>query len=250
VYPDKDDSRKLARGIVNLPWRNWDFIIFMAIAQAVLAWGLWTSLAPVARFRDVGFVTMASGLGRSLPAVAITLMFLMGAIGFTKKSRTLRGWGVGLVNGAAHIALGVGLTTLAANWFSAVNGAWLLPVVLVFCAVAGGFIASELVAGYLYIVDRLFGMNTDELFAGMSKGDRKNFLRLHFERDGALTVYPVKLHRLPRKWTVDEKAGPSDPLFTPVGGLHPTLIEEPVRIAGPVKKPVPSMRIPEAEVNV
>ncbi len=74
-----------------------------------------------------------------------------------------------------------------------------------------------------------FGRHSNEAFSTLAVEDWKHFLRLHIDADGSLTIYPVGIRRVPRKWK--ERAGgggvqeyvPADPEATP-----PALIEPPV----------------------
>jgi hypothetical protein len=61
--------------------------------------------------------------------------------------------------------------------------------------------------------------------------DYRSFLRIKVERDGALTVYPVGVRKVPRKWRLVKDRGPHEPLFEPVDRpLSTHLIEAPIRI--------------------
>lgn len=65
----------------------------------------------------------------------------------------------------------------------------------------------------------------------MHHQDLKNFLRLQIGADGALTVYPVGIDRVARKWRLRPDAAAHEPWFAPEGpepGTH--LIEKPIRI--------------------
>ena len=50
--------------------------------------------------------------------------------------------------------------------------------------------------------------------------DYKNFLRLHIDPDGVLTIYPIKIERVPRDWRSEGDH------FRPSGGTPPELIED------------------------
>ncbi|MDQ4088752.1 MAG: metallophosphoesterase, partial [Actinomycetota bacterium] len=62
--------------------------------------------------------------------------------------------------------------------------------------------------------------------------DYKNFLRLHIDTDGTLTVYPVGIDRVGRKWELRPDAAADAPWFAPVSDdARPHLIEAPIRMA-------------------
>jgi len=113
----------------------------------------------------------------------------------------------------------------------------------------GGLLAAELVAVYLLVVDRAFGMNSNELFAGQAIPDRRDFLRLRLQPDGTLTVYPIGLSRVPRRWDRRPDWVPGDrERFVPVDGeLTPFLIEEPVPVPRTAQTaPVRDAQVPPA----
>ncbi|MGH2394606.1 MAG: hypothetical protein ACRDGH_14150, partial [Candidatus Limnocylindria bacterium] len=85
----------------------------------------------------------------------------------------------------------------------------------------------------------------NEAFSAMSLTHHKNFLRLHIDAEGQLTIYPIGLDRSNHDWTYDADAATSDASWlAPVAGrLRPRLIEEPIVIAPPGRRPE-TMRAP------
>jgi len=55
------------------------------------------------------------------------------------------------------------------------------------------------ISGYLWITHCL-GYHGNEAFAPLHHMDQKNFLRLHIDDGGALTVYPMGVDRVCRRW--------------------------------------------------
>jgi hypothetical protein len=62
--------------------------------------------------------------------------------------------------------------------------------------------------------------------------DYKHFLRLHVAADGRLTIYPIRLDRVPRRWRqrAPSDAGPSH--LQPAEPIDARLIEAPIVIPG------------------
>jgi hypothetical protein len=74
----------------------------------------------------------------------------------------------------------------------------LLTAFLVFF---GGFVIGSFIMGaYLLLSLNLFGRHGNEAFSSLGIEDWKNFIRLHIDEEGTLTIYPVGLRRVPRKW--------------------------------------------------
>ena len=76
----------------------------------------------------------------------------------------------------------------------------------------------------------MFGRHSEEAFSALRIQDYKHFLRLHIARDGTLTIYPIKLPRVPRRWRTvrpDERERTPSRLV-PDGPLEPAMIEPPI----------------------
>jgi hypothetical protein len=94
----------------------------------------------------------------------------------------------------------------------------------------GGFLAGPTIMGlYLYVSLNVFGRHYNEAFSSMAIEDYRNFLRMHIDRDGNLTIYPVGIERVARKWK-QRSAGDGGSLFHPDDerATAPRLIEDPI----------------------
>jgi hypothetical protein len=81
---------------------------------------------------------------------------------------------------------------------------------------------------YLLVSLNVFGRHGEQAFAALKIEDFKNFLRLHIAPDGALTIYPIKIERVPRRWR-DRATGDTTPSrVVPDEPLRPALIEPPI----------------------
>ena len=85
---------------------------------------------------------------------------------------------------------------------------------------------------YRVVADH-WSCNSNALFAAQRIQDYKNFLRLHISDDGSLTVYPVGLEKISKRWRVVPEGEPSDSWLEPVDAQPPFLIEPPFRITPP-----------------
>ena len=94
----------------------------------------------------------------------------------------------------------------------------------------GGFVFGSLIMGiYLLLSMNVFGRHGNEAFSSLGVEDWKNFLRLHINEQGELTIYPIGLKRVPRKWKrrEDGTAGP-DLMPADPDATKPELIECPI----------------------
>ena len=88
-------------------------------------------------------------------------------------------------------------------------------------------------AGYLWATGYL-GLHNTEAYAPLHHQDQKHFLRLHIQADGSLTIYPIGIERVGRKWALRPDDPAHAPWFAPEGPeLQPHLIEAPIRFSAP-----------------
>jgi len=226
TFPTKRRSRQLAAGVfARLPWRNLPFVSFLGLVHLLLMLAL------------AGAAQQLSGIEQrlfSIPVILMAVIVLGGNIAFAMPPaagrRKTKHWVLGSAHGFAHIALGI-----AGTWawlrLPFHDLPWPLPLVvaaLLYLPVAG-LLASQIVAGYL-LVASAFDVNVNELFAAQGIFDEKSFLRLHLDRDGMLTIYPIAVDRVSRKWRAAPEDPPEKPWIEPVQPLKPRLAEPPVRI--------------------
>jgi len=97
---------------------------------------------------------------------------------------------------------------------------------------AGGWLGGSLIMGaYLFVSLNLFGRHSNEAFSSLACEDYKNFLRLKIEPDGKLTIFPIGIRRVARRWK-DSPEGADGPELVPDDpkATAPELIEEPIYI--------------------
>jgi hypothetical protein len=96
---------------------------------------------------------------------------------------------------------------------------------------AGGWLLGSMITGlYLLISLNVFGRHSQEAFSSLRIEDYKHFLRIRVRRDGSLTIFPIRLERVPRKWRDRGAADASPSAVQPAEPLEPELIEPPIEI--------------------
>lgn len=219
-WPGKRSSARLC-------WKNLAFFLtnpWFAIVPAVLYLLIAFALLPA----HTGVPTMASVLRAAFAGPKQLALFLLIGGLFTLFTDTHRTWFrllAGFTHGFAHTLAALGLAGLALRFFQASPAqSWFLAG---FVAVGGGLIGSTLFGLYLLVSLNLFGRHANEAFSALRIQDWKHWLRLHIDRSGNLTVYPVGLRIVPRQWrplrngTTSPSFEPADPRATP-----PELIED------------------------
>ncbi len=99
---------------------------------------------------------------------------------------------------------------------------------------AGGGVAAGFLMGlYLFVSNAALGRHPNEVFAAQHLDGYKNFLRMRIGADGSLSIYPVGVERVPRRWRIRPDGEPGEPWFEPEEGwgqVQAFLIEDPVVI--------------------
>jgi uncharacterized protein YqgC (DUF456 family) len=158
-------------------------------------------------------------------------------LGFTHERRPSRKWparGLALAHVAAHAVV---IVTLA--W--ALERAWAAVVddepfaigyrlgVAVLVGVLGALIGPVVLALYLLVADAAARVNTNELFAAQRIEDWKCFMRLHIDTKGDLTIYPIAIDRVARRWhALKEGSTRQGPWLVPDQPIATRLIEPPI----------------------
>ncbi len=235
TYPDMRQSRRLAYGNLAFLIRNPRFGIVPAIIYLMTAWLVGAAAsgdAPSNPWRALR-VTVDAFSGH--PGLALwCLAIVMAFLAFTDThSRIYRVLG-GLLHSAAHFVamfyIGWGALDLSTGWFHASG---VVRSALAGAAIfAGGWLAGSVIVGlYLLVSVNVFGRHSEEAFSALRIEDFKHFLRLHIDRDGHLTIWPIKIERVPRRWR-DRAAGDvTMSRVVPDQPLPVELIEPPVRVS-------------------
>ncbi|AGC48940.1 hypothetical protein MYSTI_07668 [Myxococcus stipitatus DSM 14675] len=250
-FPDERTSRSLARK--NL------FLIRYSPLFGLLTGALYLLLA-LAAYAEVGSLGVSQlgdvvlAVGNSMVSrpwtMVLGLATIGGLIGFADAAFGKWRGLAGTLHGLAHI-----FTAFFVAWggtYLAVSGMGICPELTpdgLNCTAGwlhlagkfamssgltflGGFLFGPFVMGlYLWLSVNLFGAHSNEAFISLALPDWKNFLRLHINAKGQLTVYPVGIERVPRKWKRTH-AGPQAPAYEPddAKATPPTLIEPPLKI--------------------
>jgi hypothetical protein len=255
-FPPTKESRKLTWRNLIFPYlkRNasWTFGIVTALLYLLLA------LTVVARLdSDPTLVTLRLQFGAisgaalhavltSPPTMFLVTVTIVGFIFFTDTHFPIYRVIGGALHAVAHIlaAFFVALicVTFVLNILPEGKGRFPIPwggfefyfdlrmVIASLLILLGGFVFGALIMGaYLLLSMNFFGRHGNEAFSSLAIEDWKNFLRLHINENGNLTIYPIGLRRVPRKWKrrEDGDEGPelvsADPKAT-----GPELIESPI----------------------
>ena len=166
--------------------------------------------------------------------VLIVMVSVVGMVRFAHDARGVGRFLLGMVHSTLQLA-GASGVMIACSWLSSafgLRGGWSLVAFLTLLFPVGGIGGMVGMSGYLWVAN-CFGLHETEGYSAQHHQDLKHFLRLHIEADGALTIYPIGIDRVPRKWTLHPDAPAPAPWFAPHGPEpEPHLIEKPITITG------------------
>ena len=234
-YPSAEVSRRLRKRIWLLPPYNLPLAAVFGTVQVLLAFMMGLHLRDRHVALDLGDLRRA--LWESPTAFLLILLMMVSLAAMMRLAHETSGVGrllVGLVHSTLQLATVAGVMVVASQLSSGydLRGGWSLVVFLKSVFFLGGIGGTVGISGYLWATNCL-GFHGNEGYAPLHRQDLKHFLRMHFGSDGALTLYPIGIDRVGRKWRLNPDAPGNDPWFDQDGPPPvPHLIEKPIRIGG------------------
>jgi hypothetical protein len=234
-FPDEATSRRLA-------WRNLLFILYnvrFGIITATLYFlTSWAVMADIGRFGLDQFQLALHTTVRSAMVEAgavFWILFILSAfIAFTYTKSKLYQWIAGLLHGSIHL-FGIFFIGWGATYFTVTElglrfqspAQLLISAVIIF---AGGWIAGSLLVGiFLLISLNIFGCLQISASSSLRIEDWKNFLRIRIDRNGDITIFPIGIRRVPRKWKRPPSGSTGSELIPDdERATSPELIESPI----------------------
>ncbi|HEX5348269.1 MAG TPA: hypothetical protein VFW64_14380, partial [Pseudonocardiaceae bacterium] len=235
TYPSPEESKRLRKRIWLLAPYNLPLAGVFGAVQVLLALMLGLHLQD--RHVALGLSDVLHAVWQSptlFLLIPLVIVVLVGMVRFAHDARGLRRFLVGTVHTTVQLASAAGFM-IASSWLSSafgLRGAWSLVAFLGLIFLVGGIGGMVGMSGYLWVAN-CFGLHGTEGYAAQHHQDLKHFIRLHIEADGALTVYPIGVDRVGRKWTLCPDAPAYAPWFAAHGAEpEPHLIEKPITISG------------------
>jgi hypothetical protein len=225
TYPSRATSKRLRKRIWLLPPYNLPLAGVLGVVQVLLAFMLGLHLDD--RHADLGVTDLRRALWESPTAfllMTLMLVLLAGMVRFAHDAGGVTRFLLGLAHSGMQLA-SVAAVMIGA---SRLSGGSLVGFLLL-VGLLGGLGGTVGMSGYLWATNML-GFHGNEGYAPLHHMDLKHFLRLHVDAAGDLTIYPIGVDRVGRRWTLRPDDAPSAPWFAPASPLEPHLIERPVRI--------------------
>ncbi|MEX2658637.1 MAG: hypothetical protein WD232_02995 [Acidimicrobiales bacterium] len=234
AFPSPAVSKRLRRRIWLLPAYNLPLASLFGAVHVLLAFMMNLHLGD--RHVAVGLGDLWRAVWESPTAFLFILLVAVSLAGMVRFAHDLDGFGrlaLGLIHSTLQLASVAGVM-IAASLLSTSHdlpGPWSLVTFVVWVALLGGIGGTLGMSGYLWATNCL-GIHGNEAYAPLHHQDLKHFLRLHITADGGLTLYPIGVERVGRKWKLCPDAPEQAPWFAPDGPEPEAhLIEAPIRFA-------------------
>lgn len=254
-FPPTSESRKLTFLNLIFPYlqgnKSWTFGFVTAGLYLLLTLGVLAQIDDPMLYNlryqisDISYIAIKTMIGSPLTA-AFVIATVLGFVFFTDTHFTWYRIIMGGLHAVAHVLAAFSIALICLSFVTQISVPessllripWLggfhfdldlrLPFTA-FLVLVGGFVFGSLIMGiYLLVSLNVFGRHGNEAFSSLAVEDWKHFVRLHINESGDLTIYPIGIRRVARKWK--PRQGQTGPELIPndARASEPELIEPPI----------------------
>src|SRR6266516_4727607 len=236
TFPPEDESKRLTWRNLGFLFLNPSFGIVTGILYLLTAWSVKADIGGFGLSQTWPAIKTSISAALNSPGAIFWILFVWGGfLMFTdthsKRYRTIAGSLHGLTHLICIFFIGwaatyIGVTCLCFV-FKQPKQLFLAGFIIL---ILGGVVGPIVMGLYLLISLNVFKRHHDEAFSSLRIQDWKNFLRLHLDTDGRLTVFPIGIRRVARHW--EPRAGDTGAEFVPTDAkaTAPELIGGKIRI--------------------
>ncbi len=237
IYPDEQTSKRARWGTLLAPFKNPSFVFFVGAIYLFFALLIRFGIAAGqgerfhTKLRLLGPEDLIQVLFNSPVSFFAIAVIGAGIVIFTDAKSWPRRIIIGVIHGDLHLLLIVTTVWLIGRSVPAMDPTLYALTFGAIVLVVGGYLGAQLFAIYLFLMQTLFKRHATHSFSSQHLQDYRSFVRLRFDDDGGLTLFPIGMRKVPRKWRYVAEREPADPWFEPVDrDIECHLIEEPFRI--------------------
>ena len=248
-YPEAAVSRSLDwKNLFGFIFQSPKFGVLTAVLYSLLAWLIHGEIIGQFHWTKLFKATAVRAIENPVSTLTVVVM-MAGLIFFTDSHSKWQKYLGGFIHGLFHLGaifvlgwlsfflmlwvFGIktdGYETYLTQYPTRVNLVWFGFILLV-CGVGGYFIGSLIMGVYLFVSLHFFGRHDNEAFSALKVEDYKNFLRMHIDANGDLTIYPIKINKVEREWDYEPNGG--NGFYKSRNGVVTELIEEePINVPG------------------
>jgi hypothetical protein len=233
LYPSEAVSKRLRKRVFLLPAYNLPLAAVLGTVHLLLAFLLGLHLQD--RYLSIGVGDLWRSMWES-PVAFLLVLLLIGSIAamvlLAHDATGLARVALGVVHSLLQVG-GLVVVFLVASLAADATGEPGVAALFAFLAavwVVGGVGGVFGIAGYFWATN-ILGYHGNEVYAPLHHQDLKCFLRLHVDRDGDLTIYPIGIDRVGRHWKLHPDGPAHEPWFVPRDAAPAAhLIEPPIRL--------------------
>ncbi|OGT35545.1 MAG: hypothetical protein A3F11_12010 [Gammaproteobacteria bacterium RIFCSPHIGHO2_12_FULL_37_14] len=235
-FPDPTTSKRLC-------WKNFGFLFlnpyFGILTGLFYLLTIWSAKTDLSQFGLNDWKIALSTVFNQALKTPIGMFWIVaviaGFIAFTDTHSRLYRITAGLLHAFVHLLaaffIGWASIRLCNNYGFSYDSTSQLLLSGTFIFIGGWIIGSYIMGVYLFISLNLFGRHSNEAFSSLAIQDWKNFIRIKIDSSGELTIYPVGIRRVARKWKIrDSEASGPNMLPDDSKATNPELIENPIII--------------------
>lgn len=234
AFPDPKTSKKLGWLNIFFPFTNPGFGFLTGALYLVTIWIVSSTFHFEFPHNVRGFLDQVLRAFLMNPVAALWLgAIAAGFVFFTDTHSRWYKWAGGLAHFGMNL-FSIGYIGLFAVYINNTifneniyTGFIFIPLIVFWL---GWFFGSFNMGLYLTISMNIFGRHDNEAFSALRVKDYKNFLRLHIDEEGTLTIFPIKIQKASRKWRKRKDGENDNAYIIPLDGTKPELIEEPIVI--------------------
>ncbi|MBZ0201556.1 MAG: metallophosphoesterase, partial [Ignavibacteria bacterium] len=231
-YPSEKQSKKLGWLNIFFPFMNPGFGFLTGVLYLVTIWIVSSTFHFDFAHNLRGFLDQTLRAFLINPVATLWLgAVAMGFVFFTDTHSKVYKWLGGLAHffmnlfSIAYIGLFAAFINNSVFNENIYTGFIFMPLIIFGL---GWFFGSFNMGLYLTVSMNIFGRHDNEAFSALRIQDYKNFLRLHIDEEGTLTIYPIKIQKAARKWRERKSSEDDNAFIVPEDGTKPELIEEPI----------------------
>lgn len=218
-FPSVEESRRLTWGNVAFLFKNPSFGILTAVLYVFIS-------GSVGAFEG-GWDLFTKIVTTPLTSIVVSIT-LLGYVLFTDTHDTHYKIIGGALHGAANIAAAFATSWWARELIPDIREPLDTLLVALFTFLGGWVVGPTIMGLYLLISLNVFGRHANEAFSALAIPHFKNFLRLRIGSDGTLTIFPIGLRQVPRKWKENPQRRGSELVSGDPSATPPALIEDPI----------------------
>ncbi len=233
-FPDEKTSKLIGWKNLLFPFTNPGFGFITGILYLVTIWIVSSTLNFEIAHDVLGFFNQVLKAFVINPVAALWLgVIAVCFVFFTDTHSKLYKWLGGLTHFFMNL-LSIAYVGLFATFINnkifnenLITGFTFIPLIIFGL---GWFFGALNMGIYLTVSMNIFGRHDNEAFSAIKCPDYKNFIRMHIDNKGTLTIYPIKIEKAARKWRERMQGDKDNAFIIPLDGSKPELIEEPIVI--------------------